>query len=88
VKNFPFKEEKLSKTTVIREFKENLLSDDLEWHQDDEDRFVISLVESDWKIQMDNKIPQSLNEGVFIKRHEWHRLIKGKGGLKVKITKF
>jgi hypothetical protein len=45
-------------------------------------------VESDWKIQMDNKIPQSLNEGVFIKRHEWHRLIKGKGGLKVKITKF
>jgi hypothetical protein len=45
------------------------------------------LGETDWKIQLDNSLPTSLNESIFIKRHEWHRVIKGTGTLKLKIYK-
>jgi hypothetical protein len=38
-------------------------------------------------IQLDNKLPTSLNESIFIERHEWHRVIKGTGTLKLKIHK-
>ena len=37
--------------------------------------------------QLEDKLPVSLNEPIFIKRHQWHRLIKGGGSLMVKITK-
>jgi hypothetical protein len=36
---------------------------------------------------LENKLPQDLNIPVFIERGEWHRLIKGKGELRIKIVK-
>ena len=72
---------------IIREFNENIDPIELLWHRDNEDRTVEILGETDWKIQLDNNLPTSLNESIFIKRHEWHRVIKGTGTLKLKIYK-
>jgi hypothetical protein len=72
---------------IIREFNENIDPIELLWHRDDESRTIEILGETDWKIQLDNELPTSLNELIFIPRHHWHRVIKGNGNLKLKIYK-
>jgi len=72
---------------IIREFSENIDPIELLWHRDDEDRTVEIIGETDWKLQLDNQLPTSINEPIFIPRHEWHRVIKGTGKLKLKIHK-
>ena len=72
---------------VVRTFNESIDPIELKWHRDDEDRTILSIEKTDWKIQLENKLPQDLNIPVFIERGEWHRLIKGNGELKVKIVK-
>ena len=72
---------------VIREFSENIDPIELMWHRDDEDRTLEIIGDTDWKIQLDNQLPSSLNQPIFIPRHEWHRVIKGSGRLKIKINK-
>ena len=72
---------------VIRTFGESINPIELKWHRDDESRSVVSLIETNWEIQLENKLPQSLNFPVFIDRGEWHRLIKGVGELTIKIVK-
>jgi hypothetical protein len=80
----PYKED-----DCIRTFYPDVHDYDLEWHVDFEDR-MIDVVESDgWKLQFDNQIPQILSVGqrIFIEKMAWHRIIRGVGQLKVKITK-
>ena len=72
---------------IIREFSENIDPIELLWHRDNEDRTIEIIEDTDWKIQLDNKLPISLKECIFIPRHKWHRVIKGKGTLKLKIYK-
>jgi hypothetical protein len=72
---------------AVRTFSADLDSTELVWHRDDEDRVVVSLEKTDWRIQLENKLPQDLNVPVFINRGEWHRLIKGARELKIKIVK-
>jgi len=72
---------------IIREFNENIDPIELLWHRDSTDRTVEIIGETDWKIQLDNQLPISLNSLIFIPRHEWHRVIKGTGNLKLKIYK-
>jgi hypothetical protein len=72
---------------IIREFNENIDPIELLWHRDNESRTVEIIGETDWKIQLDNQLPISLNSPIFIPRHEWHRVIKGTGTLKLKIYK-
>tara|TARA_B100000497_G_C7513338_1_gene312515 strand:- start:319 stop:579 length:261 start_codon:yes stop_codon:yes gene_type:complete len=72
---------------VIREFSENIDPIELMWHRDDEDRTLEIIGDTDWGIQLDNQLPFSLNQPIFIPRHEWHRVIKGSGKLKIKINK-
>ena len=57
------------------------------WHRDDEDRLVEIIGKTDWQLQLDNQLPTSMNEPIFIARHEWHRVIKGTGNLTLKIHK-
>ncbi len=52
-----------------------------------ENRTIEILGETDWKVQLDNQLPTSMNDPIFIQRHEWHRVIKGTGTLKLKIHK-
>jgi hypothetical protein len=83
----PYRDLEVTDEYIIREFNENIDPIELLWHRDDEDRTVEILGETDWKLQLDNNLPTSLNESIFIKRHEWHRVIKGTGTLKLKIYK-
>lgn len=85
--NLPFQETKISDDTFIREFSQDADSSEFMWHRDDEDRVIIAEDSTDWQIQLENRLPQSLNNPVFISRGEWHRVIKGTGKLRVKIVK-
>jgi hypothetical protein len=85
--SLPFKETKLSDNTFIREFKQDTDSGEYVWHRDHEDRIVESIGETDWLIQIDNELPKSLNEEVFIPMGAYHRLIKGTNDLKIKLIK-
>jgi len=74
---------------VIREFTQDIDPIDLLWHRDDETRSLELIEGQGWKIQLDNKLPIELTKSnqINIKKHDWHRLIKGEGNLLVKICK-
>ena len=72
---------------IIREFNENIDPIELIWHRDDENRTIEIIGETNWKIQLDDQLPTSLNQPIFIPKHKWHRAIKGTGTLKLKIYK-
>ncbi len=82
-----YSDSQISTDVVIRTFNDSIDPIELKWHRDDEDRTVISLNETDWLIQLENKLPQTMTSPVFIERGEWHRLIKGTNELKIKIVK-
>jgi hypothetical protein len=83
----PYKDLEITDSYIIREFSENIDPIELLWHRDDESRIVEIIGNTDWQIQLDNQLPSSLNDRIFIPRHEWHRVIKGTGTLKLKIYK-
>jgi len=73
---------------IIREFSQGTPSFEFVWHRDKEDRYVEAIGNTDWKFQLDNKLPQNLTKTkLFIPKETYHRLIKGTGNLKVKIYK-
>jgi len=81
----PYTDIEVTDKYIIREFDENIDPIELLWHRDDEDRTVEILGETNWGVQLDNELPTSLNQPICIKRHQWHRVIKGDGNLKLKI---
>jgi len=83
----PYKDIEVTDTYIIREFNENIDPIELMWHRDNENRVVEIIGETDWKIQLDNQLPTSMNESISIPKHMYHRLIKGTGNLKLKIHK-
>ena len=83
----PYTDIEVTDKYIIREFNENIDPIELLWHRDLEDRTIEILEETDWKIQLDNNLPTSLKERIFIQKYEWHRVIKGNGTLKLKIHK-
>ena len=72
---------------VERLFEESCAQEELLWHRDPEDRKVLATEKTDWMIQLDNKLPVSLNKEVFIPKETFHRLIKGTGELKIIVKK-
>ena len=72
---------------LIRTFDDTVDPIELKWHRDDEDRMIVSVKKTDWKIQLENRLPQDLNTAVFVSRGEWQRVIQGTGELTVKIVK-
>jgi hypothetical protein len=83
----PYTDIEVTDKYIIREFNENIDPVELLWHRDNEDRLVEIIGETDWQVQLDNQLPTSMNSPIFIKKHEWHRTIKGTGNLKLKIHK-
>jgi alkylated DNA nucleotide flippase Atl1 len=83
----PYFEYIINENEVIRVFENDDLGTEELWHRDLEDRTVEILEDTDWQLQLDNNLPTSLKERIFIPRHEWHRVIKGTGTLKLKIHK-
>ena len=72
---------------IIREFDEDIDPIELLWHRDDEDRLIEILEGTNWYVQLDNQLPTFINKPIFIRKHEWHRTIKGTGKLRIKIYK-
>ena len=83
----PYKDIEVTDTYIIREFNENIDPIELMWHRDNENRTVEILGETNWKLQLDNQLPTSMNEPIYIPRHLYHRVIKGTGNLLLKIHK-
>jgi len=71
----------------IRTFSEDVQEFELVWHRDKEDRIVTPLQKTDWKFQLDNDIPRTIEKEIFIPKETYHRLIKGIDNLKVRIKK-
>lgn len=78
---FPFSEQ-----NNIRIFDQEVNEDELVWHRDREDRIVEAVDDTDWQFQFDNELPQKIDK-IFIPKDTYHRIIKGKGNLKIKVTK-
>ena len=83
----PYNDIENTDTYIIREFSENIDPIELMWHRDNENRVVEIIGETDWKIQLDNQLPTSMNQPIYIPRHLYHRVIKGTGNLLLKIYK-
>ena len=83
----PYKDLEITNKYIIREFDENIDPVELLWHRDDENRIIEVIGETNWQIQLDNQLPNSFTESIFIPRHYYHRLIKGDGKLVLKIYK-
>ena len=83
----PYKDLEVTDFYIIREFSEDIDPIELLWHRDDEDRIVEIQGETDWKFQLEDNLPTSINKPIFIPRGKYHRVIKGTGNLKVKIYK-
>ena len=77
----------IDERSKYRIFNENVDVRELLWHQDEKDRKVIVFGGEGWKIQFDNELPIELKEGdeIIIKNHIYHRVIKGKKDLVIKI---
>jgi hypothetical protein len=87
VKDRPYFEKKINENEVIRLFNSSKLEIEELWHRDNENRTVEILGETNWKLQLDNQLPTSINEPIYIPRHLYHRVIKGTGNLLLKIHK-
>jgi len=81
----PYTDIEVTDKYIIREFSDNIDPIELLWHRDDENRTIEIIGKTDWKIQLDNELPTSLNKPIYIPKHKWHRAIKGNGKLKLKI---
>jgi quercetin dioxygenase-like cupin family protein len=70
-----------------RLFKEDVENEELFWHHDEYDRIVTVISGRGWSYQMDNELPIEMKEGdeIFIPNHQYHRLLKGKDSLVLRI---
>ncbi len=81
----PFTQQDIGESQVLRTFSASLDAEELVWHRDLEDRWVVSEGETDWMVQLDNELPKNLNTPIFIPNGVYHRLIRGTGDLLVRI---
>ncbi len=72
---------------IIRTFTDSVEEEELVWHRDRESRKVHVLKGREWKLQHDDTLPIELNIGEdhYIPKMTYHRLIKGKDDLVVRI---
>jgi len=83
----PYTDLEVTDSYIIREFFQNIDPIELLWHRDDENRTVEIIGKTDWMVQLENQLPISINEPIFIPKHMWHRVIKGTDSLRLKIYK-
>lgn len=89
MKGYPFVEAHIVENVFLREFSDSVTTEELEWHQDREDRIVSILESRNWYLQMDNELPVLLEAGkeYYIPAYSFHRVIKGDGCLKIIVEK-
>jgi hypothetical protein len=77
----------LCENIVERYFAETTKDIELVWHRDRETRVISPIEETNWKIQLEDQLPQQIVGELLIEKGRWHRLIKGDGDLILKIIK-
>jgi hypothetical protein len=87
--DFPFEEIEIG-NKKIRTFSPDVEDDELKWHQDLKDRKVTILESGGWLFQMENELPNKLEDAkqIFIPKLAWHRVLKGVSNLVVEIEEF
>lgn len=85
--SLPFVETEMGENVYLREFSQDTDSGEFMWHRDREDRIVEAVSETDWMLQLDDELPICLHGQIMIPKGVYHRLIKGTGDLKIKVTK-
>ena len=84
----PYIDEHIDENTWIRTFDPDVTnSEEYVWHRDKNDRFITVLEGEGWMFQFDDELPKNINitEMLFIPKMMYHRLIKGKTELRIKI---
>ena len=84
--DFPFQQIEVD-NKKIRTFSPDVDDYELKWHQDLTDRKVTIIESGGWSFQMENELPNKLENAkqMFIPKLVWHRVIKGEGELIVEI---
>ena len=87
--DFPFTEKQIDKNIFIRTFPADVDEMDLIWHEDKENRVINVLEGNGWKFQFDEELPIEMVNGtsISIPKGKLHRIIKGKGPLKIQLCK-
>jgi hypothetical protein len=83
----PYIDLEITNFYIIRQFSENIDPIELLWHRDNEDRILEIQGKTDWKIQLEDNLPISINNPIFIPRGMYHKIIKGTNNLILKIYK-
>lgn len=83
----PYNDKYINENTLIRTFQDVIL-EDLIWHEDLKDRKVEVLEVDKWFFQFDNQMPFELKVGdlIEIPKGMFHRVICSDGLLKLKIS--
>jgi hypothetical protein len=83
-----YSQKNIEPNKFIRVFKESVDTNELKWHQDQYDRDVYVESGKGWMLQMDEELPQELQEGKTYKipKMTYHRVIKGTGDLKITVV--
>ena len=74
---------------ILRLFDADVNSEELVWHRDKEDRKITVMEGEGWQFQFNGSLPFELTEGrkFSIPKDMYHRVIKGKTNLVLKIKK-
>jgi len=85
VDNRPYIQKNLNNGVFLRTFSKDILSEELVWHRDYNDRIVEVLEGDNWEIQFENQLPQILSVGqeYVIPAYTYHRIKRGTTDLKV-----
>lgn len=85
----PYSEE-IENDVIIRIFEEDVDNDELVWHRDKKDRKVEIIESENWYFQFEDNIPIEMKKGdvLNIPKESYHRIIKGKNNLKIKIFEY
>lgn len=85
-----YNDEKLNNKTFLRTFSKDVLTEELVWHRDRENRFITVLDGEGWELQLDNKLPEPLIIGkeYLIPAYTFHRVKRGINDLKLKIEEY
>jgi len=62
-----YSQKNIEPNKFVRVFKESVDTNELKWHQDQYDREVYVESGKGWMLQMDEELPQELQEGKLIR---------------------
>jgi quercetin dioxygenase-like cupin family protein len=83
----PYIEKFLNNGIIVRTFSKDVLSEELVWHRDKNNRDVTVISGEGWLLQLDDNLPTELKEGCtyHIPAYVYHRIKRGNTDLTVQI---